>query len=61
MTSFKPEKNEIKTDYLVDLELSELEQISGGFSLGFGGFKPRDRKQREGRNPKTGETMVFRL
>ncbi|MEO0376270.1 MAG: HU family DNA-binding protein [Cyanobacteria bacterium P01_A01_bin.17] len=27
--------------------------------VGFGSFEPRDRKQREGRNPKTGETMTI--
>ncbi|MEO0377934.1 MAG: HU family DNA-binding protein [Cyanobacteria bacterium P01_A01_bin.17] len=27
--------------------------------VGFGTFEPRDRKQREGRNPKTGETMTI--
>jgi DNA-binding protein HU-beta len=25
--------------------------------VGFGSFEPRDRKAREGRNPKTGEAM----
>ncbi len=25
--------------------------------VGFGSFEPRDRKEREGRNPKTGEAM----
>ncbi|WP_008313254.1 HU family DNA-binding protein [Leptolyngbya sp. PCC 6406] len=27
--------------------------------VGFGSFEPRQRKEREGRNPKTGETMVI--
>jgi DNA-binding protein HU-beta len=27
--------------------------------VGFGSFEKRDRKQREGRNPKTGETMTI--
>jgi len=27
--------------------------------VGFGSFERRDRKEREGRNPKTGETMVI--
>ncbi|MBF2033916.1 MAG: HU family DNA-binding protein [Leptolyngbyaceae cyanobacterium T60_A2020_046] len=27
--------------------------------VGFGSFEPRERKEREGRNPKTGETMVI--
>jgi len=27
--------------------------------VGFGSFEPRDRKEREGRNPKTGDTMVI--
>ncbi len=27
--------------------------------VGFGSFEPRDRQAREGRNPKTGETMAI--
>lgn len=27
--------------------------------VGFGTFEPRDRQEREGRNPKTGETMTI--
>jgi DNA-binding protein HU-beta len=27
--------------------------------VGFGSFEPRSRKEREGRNPKTGETMTI--
>ena len=27
--------------------------------VGFGSFEPRDRKEREGRNPKSGETMII--
>ncbi|MEA5472324.1 HU family DNA-binding protein [Spirulina sp. 06S082] len=27
--------------------------------VGFGSFEARDRKEREGRNPKTGETMLI--
>lgn len=27
--------------------------------VGFGSFEPRERKEREGRNPKTGETMII--
>ena len=27
--------------------------------VGFGSFEPRDRKAREGRNPKTGETILI--
>ena len=27
--------------------------------VGFGSFEPRDRKEREGRNPKTGDTMTI--
>ncbi|MEL6137354.1 MAG: HU family DNA-binding protein [Cyanobacteria bacterium J06626_23] len=27
--------------------------------VGFGSFEPRDRKAREGRNPKTGESMTI--
>ena len=27
--------------------------------VGFGSFEPRERKEREGRNPKTGESMVI--
>ncbi|MFG6099974.1 HU family DNA-binding protein [Leptothoe sp. ISB3NOV94-8A] len=41
---------------------SIMEAVSGGDKVtlvGFGSFEPRDRKQREGRNPKTGETMTI--
>ena len=37
-----------------------MEAVSEGDKVtlvGFGSFEPRDRKQREGRNPKTGEKM----
>lgn len=27
--------------------------------VGFGSFEPRDRKERQGRNPKTGETLTI--
>ena len=27
--------------------------------VGFGSFEPRERKEREGRNPKTGDTMII--
>jgi DNA-binding protein HU-beta len=27
--------------------------------VGFGSFEPRDRQEREGRNPRTGEKMVI--
>jgi len=43
-----------------------IESIMGAVSsgekvtlVGFGSFEPRDRKEREGRNPKTGDTMVI--
>lgn len=39
-----------------------METVSGGDKVtlvGFGSFEPRDRKEREGRNPKTGETMII--
>ena len=39
-----------------------MEAVSNGDKVtlvGFGSFEPRDRKQREGRNPKTGETMTI--
>ncbi|MEO1299263.1 MAG: HU family DNA-binding protein, partial [Cyanobacteria bacterium J06636_16] len=39
-----------------------METVSGGEKVtlvGFGSFEPRERKEREGRNPKTGETMVI--
>ncbi|MEM1255482.1 MAG: HU family DNA-binding protein [Cyanobacteria bacterium P01_H01_bin.21] len=39
-----------------------MEAVSSGDKVtlvGFGSFEPRDRKQREGRNPKTGETMTI--
>ncbi|MCU0525585.1 MAG: HU family DNA-binding protein [Elainella sp. Prado103] len=37
-----------------------MEAVSEGDKVtlvGFGSFEPRDRKEREGRNPKTGEVM----
>ncbi|MDB9529260.1 MAG: HU family DNA-binding protein [Leptolyngbyaceae cyanobacterium] len=39
-----------------------METVSSGDKVtlvGFGSFERRDRKEREGRNPKTGETMVI--
>ena len=39
-----------------------METVSEGDKVtlvGFGSFERRDRKEREGRNPKTGETMVI--
>ena len=39
-----------------------METVSSGDKVvlvGFGSFESRDRKEREGRNPKTGETMVI--
>jgi DNA-binding protein HU-beta len=39
-----------------------METVSNGDKVtlvGFGSFERRDRKEREGRNPKTGETMVI--
>ncbi|MEM6714332.1 MAG: HU family DNA-binding protein [Leptolyngbya sp. SIOISBB] len=39
-----------------------MEAVSSGEKVtlvGFGSFERRDRKEREGRNPKTGETMVI--
>lgn len=39
-----------------------METVSHGDKVtlvGFGSFERRDRKEREGRNPKTGETMVI--
>ncbi|MEM6254577.1 MAG: HU family DNA-binding protein [Cyanobacteria bacterium P01_D01_bin.156] len=41
---------------------SIMEAVSSGEKVtlvGFGSFEPRDRKEREGRNPKTGETMTI--
>ena len=41
---------------------SIVEAVSGGDKVtlvGFGSFEPRQRKEREGRNPKTGETMTI--
>lgn len=41
---------------------SIMEAVSSGEKVtlvGFGSFEPRHRKEREGRNPKTGETMVI--
>ncbi|MEO1093624.1 MAG: HU family DNA-binding protein [Cyanobacteria bacterium J06638_28] len=39
-----------------------METVSEGDKVtlvGFGSFERRDRKEREGRNPKTGETMLI--
>ena len=39
-----------------------METVSSGDKVvlvGFGSFEGRDRKEREGRNPKTGETLVI--
>ena len=41
---------------------SIMEAVSGGDKVtlvGFGSFEPRERKAREGRNPKTGDTMLI--
>ncbi|MEO0943200.1 MAG: HU family DNA-binding protein, partial [Cyanobacteria bacterium J06642_12] len=41
---------------------SIMEAVSEGDKvtlIGFGSFESRDRKQREGRNPKTGEPMTI--
>ncbi|NEQ32581.1 MAG: HU family DNA-binding protein [Leptolyngbya sp. SIO4C5] len=41
---------------------SIMEAVSDGEKVtlvGFGSFEPRERKEREGRNPKTGDTMVI--
>lgn len=41
---------------------SIMEAVAGGEKVtlvGFGTFEPRQRQEREGRNPKTGETMTI--
>jgi len=41
---------------------SVMEAVSSGEKVtlvGFGSFEPRQRKEREGRNPKTGDTMII--
>lgn len=41
---------------------SIMEAVAGGDKVtlvGFGSFEPRTRKEREGRNPKTGESMLI--
>ncbi|WP_161635011.1 HU family DNA-binding protein [Leptolyngbya sp. Heron Island J] len=41
---------------------SIMEAVASGEKVtlvGFGSFEPRHRKEREGRNPKTGDTMVI--
>ncbi|HEY9877365.1 MAG TPA: HU family DNA-binding protein [Leptolyngbyaceae cyanobacterium] len=41
---------------------SIMEAVANGQKVtlvGFGSFEPRERKEREGRNPKTGDTMVI--
>ncbi|MEO1444773.1 MAG: HU family DNA-binding protein [Cyanobacteria bacterium J06635_11] len=47
---------------LTALTESIVEAVSSGDKVtlvGFGSFEPRDRKEREGRNPKTGDTMTI--
>jgi DNA-binding protein HU-beta len=48
---------------VLDVAVDEItEAVAGGDKVtlvGFGSFERRDRKEREGRNPKTGETMVI--
>ena len=39
-----------------------MEAVANGDKVtlvGFGSFEPRERKEREGRNPKTGEKMII--
>lgn len=39
-----------------------MDEVSQGHKVtlvGFGNFEPRERKERQGRNPKTGATMII--
>ncbi|MEO0490025.1 MAG: HU family DNA-binding protein [Cyanobacteria bacterium J06659_2] len=39
-----------------------MDEVAAGHKVtlvGFGNFEPRDRKERQGRNPKTGDTMII--
>ena len=55
MNCSKTCKNDTIPVLMSKLKLSELGYMTGGLKE-FGGFEPRKRKEREGRNPKTGET-----
>ena len=52
-----------ETDAFVTAMLEEIMvAVAGGSKVtfvGFGSFDPRERQAREGRNPKTGETMTI--
>ena len=54
----KKESDSILTAILESI----VEAVSSGDKVtlvGFGSFEPRQRKEREGRNPKTGDTMLI--
>ena len=39
-----------------------MDEVAQGHKVqlvGFGNFEPRERKERQGRNPKTGDTMII--
>ena len=52
-----------ETDKVLTAAIEAIsEAVAGGDKVtlvGFGSFERRDRKEREGRNPKTGEVMVI--
>lgn len=55
--------NKKQVDSVLSAALGEIvEAVANGDKVtlvGFGTFERRDRKEREGRNPKTGETLVI--
>ena len=54
-------KKDIDTTLSAALDII-VESVTSGDKVtlvGFGSFEKRDRKEREGRNPKTGETMTI--
>ena len=59
----KAEVTKKEADKVLTAALDTItEAVSSGEKVtlvGFGSFERRDRKEREGRNPKTGETMVI--
>lgn len=59
----KAEVTKKQADSVLSAAIEVIEDaVSSGEKVtlvGFGSFERRDRKEREGRNPKTGETMVI--
>jgi DNA-binding protein HU-beta len=59
----KAEVTKKEADHVITATIEAImEAVSEGKKVtlvGFGSFEPRERKEREGRNPKTGDTMVI--